>query len=191
MATIPTTPVTKSVQSAPKWYAASLVTVVLLVGAYLFSANTGSTSYAPQAVMLTITVLTSASIFLHQIRNWHVYSSNQNVLKRELVLLIVAACLIPGATLLGDTNGAMHFGGSLDIPPINYFWMFLAVTSTLASFLAIANYIYFAMQNKHSFGAGFLRVAAWILYGLVWVVAAVISFVAYSLAYSAHDPSTE
>ncbi len=108
-------------------------------------------------------------------------------LRLQWFIICGAALTLFVAMTAGDVLGSLHFGN-----PVVNMWMVgivvgLSVSSVILYVLSIGNLIYIATEGRSS---GF-RVIGVIMYGIGWIAVVAVSYFAYVLAYSSHDPSSE
>jgi hypothetical protein len=178
----------------PQRYTYYLWLPVIILTLALLTKNRAGTSFEiPGSIILTTLSLVSLILLIvvywAQIKYCHYFLPSKKF--RTQFLLFGAAVVLPViAIFIGDYGGSAHFADEPNGAGQDLLFGLLVGGVLLVSFFYAAllgNSIYIKTKGMSN---GYQTLSR-IIYGIAWFIIAGISYYAYALVYSLHDPSTE
>ncbi len=136
------------------------------------------------AIPGVLLALLSVYSFVVQWRAFHVV--RPMLFRLELLLLAGAVVLPVAAIIIGDLNGSATFNNASELSP--------GLIAFVAGLCAVPAMVLVASVNALYIVTRFhlaVKILGILGYGAAWVVVTIVTYLAYAIMYSAHDPSTE
>ncbi len=191
MPTTPPSPATTDSTAKPKnSYAPVLMAVGGTILAELFvsvlpPSDTSTSVGTPLGWIIAVGLLAVCVYSL--VVQWRLFAASRRLLLRlQVVLLAVTAALIPLAALAGDIAGGITFHTPSEISVAGLLILAAVSASVATVILAIGNALYI-LTRFHVV----MKVLGYIAFVLCWLAVAFVTYCAYNLVYSMHDPSSE
>lgn len=179
---------TLAVTAIPRFYWLSVIFPVALalpalVGIY------SVVSFLP-VYLLLFPVAVSVAVFGHQLLKMSKQKKYHRLIIMELVMICGSGLVIFAGALIGDQAGIARFGSDRSLASVNFgslVFIIAAAAIVSSAVFAFSNTLYLASGTVNRA----LNIAGKVAYWALWFLVAVMSFGAYVIIYSSHDPSTD
>jgi hypothetical protein len=128
-------------------------------------------------------------IYVAQIRYIRTHYPHKRFLA-QLITPVATTVIVIGALIMGDVSGATAFNNSVHSisgDMLAGLAIGLSLSYVFSTICLIGNALYIATKAT----ADWLKVIGWIFLVIAWLCVAIVTYFAYAIEYSSHDPSSE